>query len=244
MGNPGRARPSAIAGIGMVVGVNAIAALTAGCGETGSASATVTQTVAAADASTVDTAEATSADAPAAQQLRGSGMRVMSINVATSTPLVIKGSNTGSSNFIVHLLGGGTDESVFNEIGPYTGTTLITELGTGRYRVKVEAEGAWTLDFTQPTPPSNATPIPGAISGKGAKVVWVRADEDLQPIITGRHRGESNFIVHIVSPDGMGEESLFNEIGAFSGETTTDIPASPYMVSVQADGSWSLKFAR
>jgi hypothetical protein len=42
----------------------------------------------------------------------------------------------------------------------------------------------------------------------------------------------------------MGEESLFNEIGAFSGETTTDIPAGPYMVSVQADGSWSLRFAR
>lgn len=39
MGNPGRARPSAIAGIGMVVGVIAIAALTAGCGDDGTAQA-------------------------------------------------------------------------------------------------------------------------------------------------------------------------------------------------------------
>ena len=244
MGNPGRARPSAIAGIGMVVGVIAIAALTAGCGETGSASATVTQTVAAADTSVVNTPEAASSDAPAAQHLRGSGKRVVSINVATSTPLVLKGSNSGSSNFAVWVLGGGTDELAFNEIGPYTGTTLITGLDTGRHRVKVEAEGAWTLDVTQPTPPSNATTIPGAISGKGQKVVWVRADEDLQPIITGRHRGESNFAVYIVSSDGVGKDLLFNEIGAFSGETTTDIPAGPYMVNVQADGSWSLRFAR
>lgn len=203
----------------------------------------VTETVAAAAA---DAAEAPAQDsaAPAPQNLSGSGMKVTSLNVSRESPVVIKGTHRGESNFIVDVLGGDYPDNAFNEIGNYSGTTVLTGLSLGKHRVRVNADGPWTLKVTQPDPPASPTGIPGAVTGKGSAVVWVRAAEDLEPIITGRHRGESNFIVGLLTPDGSGEENLFNEIGTFTGETTTSIPAGDYLMEVQADGSWSVRFAR
>lgn len=203
----------------------------------------VTETVAAA-AADVPEAPAEDSAAPAPQALSGSGMKVTSLNVARESPVVIKGTHRGSSNFIVEVLGDDYPSGAFNEIGNYAGTTVLTGLSVGRHRVRVDADGSWTLRITQPDPPANPTAIPGAVTGKGSAVVWVRAAGDIDPIITGRHRGESNFIVNLLAPDGSGEENLFNEIGIFSGETTTSIPAGDYLLSVQADGSWSVRFKR
>ncbi len=230
----------------LLVGAGALTGVSAGCSGSTSDAVTVTETVAAADATDVPTTEASAAEsdaAPAPQRLRGSGMRVVSMKVASPTPVVVAGTHTGSSNFIVEVLGEGSDIT-FNEIGAFTGSTLITGLSIGTHRVTVDADGAWTLTVTQPTPPDDATGLPGSITGKGQAVVWVRADESIAPIITGTHKGESNFIVDIVSADGSGAGNLFNEIGPFTGETTTGIPAGAYLIEIIADGSWSVRFAR
>lgn len=204
----------------------------------------VTETVAAAAADVPPEGQAEDSAAPAPQTLSGSGMKVTSLNVARDSPVVIKGTHRGESNFIVDVLGGDYPDNAFNEIGNYSGMTVLTGLSTGKHRVKVDADGPWTLKVTQPDPPANPSPIPGVVTGKGSAVVWVRAADDGDPIITGRHRGESNFIVDVLTPDGSGEENLFNEIGTFTGETTTNIPAGDYLMSVKADGSWSVRFAR
>ncbi len=243
---PIRRRPVLAASLAMAL-IAGIVGL-AGCGSGGSAAETVvvTETVAVADAAsaTATPAEGTSdSPTPAAQTLSGSGMKVTSMTVARDTPVVIRGTHNGSSNFIVEILGdGGT--TAFNEIGSYSGAVVMTDLSVGKHRVKVDADGAWTLKITQPNPPANATAIPGSIKGKGAAVVWLHAGEDLSPIITGNHKGESNFIVDITAADGSGQENLFNEIGTFSGETTTDVPTGDYLLSVMADGSWSMRFTR
>lgn len=82
----------------------------AGCGGSGEASDTVvvTETVAAADD---DGAPATGGEdsggaAPAPQVLSGSGQRMKSIGIARDTPLVVTGTHSGSSNFIVDIAGG------------------------------------------------------------------------------------------------------------------------------------------
>lgn len=219
-----------------------------GCGGSGGEATTVvvTETVGADSADPTTTEAAPIQDvvpAPAPMTLTGSGMRIVTVNIARSTPTVIAAKHTGSSNFIVEVLGEG-GEMAINEIGSFRGQVVLASLAHGRHRVKVDADGAWSLRFTQPNPPANATAIPGSLSGKGQAVMWIRANEDESPIITGHHRGDSNFIVDIHSADGAGDENLFNEIGPFSGETTTDIPAGDYLVSVVADGSWSLRFAR
>ena len=67
----------------------------------------------------------------------------------------------------------------------------------------------------------------------------------MQPIVTGIHRGQSNFIVHLVGLSFSGEEFLFNEIGNYRGQTLIDdMPRGNYLLAVQADGLWSIRFTR
>lgn len=93
-----------------------------------------------------------------------------------------------------------------------------------------------------PTP--RAKRVPGVISGRGAKVVKIRAEEDLQPIVGLRHQGEANFIVELIGyGDNSGEELLANEIGNYSGETlVNEMPEGSYLLAVEADGTWTVSF--
>jgi hypothetical protein len=152
--------------------------------------------------------------------------------------------HNGQSNFIVHLVGAGTDEGLFNEIGAYSGQAAVADVRPGRYRVAIQADGAWTLGFAQPTPPRGAKLIPGTISGHGARVVAIRSTRSMQPIVTATHRGQSNFIVHLIGyGTTTGEEGLFNEIGNYHGQTlVSSLPRGSYLLSVQADGAWAIRF--
>ncbi|MGI8479175.1 MAG: hypothetical protein ACR2M2_04870 [Gaiellaceae bacterium] len=179
--------------------------------------------------------------------IRGSGSRVVNVRLAADSPLVVTGTHRGSSNFIVDLVGrgGGGEFFLFNEIGTFSGQMAVEEATRGRYRASVQADGTWVIRFEQPEPPENAKRIPGTIKGTGAKVVPVRSTEDLQPVVTGRHRGQSNFIVDLVGyGDLEGSLFIFNEIGVFQGETLADeMPAGDYLLYVQADGPWTIKIA-
>ncbi len=69
----------------------------------------------------------------------------------------------------------------------------------------------------------------------------IRAHDDLQPIVRARHRGEANFIVVTETRPG---KILFNEIGNYVGEIlVSDMPAGSYLLSVQADGQWTIRFS-
>jgi hypothetical protein len=192
--------------------------------------------------------------APAVVVLRGAGAQVRSLRLRADTPLVVTGLHRGSSNFIVDLVGsgatGGVDESLFNEIGSYRGQMLVSEVASGRYRVRLEADGPWTLRLAQPVPGDPAASLPGTLNGAGAKVVPVAVGhEGFQPVVNATHRGQSNFIVDVVGygEDAQGfQENLYNEIGRYSGQTLMEdtMPDGGYLVAVVADGPWQLKFSR
>jgi hypothetical protein len=96
-------------------------------------------------------------------------------------------------------------------------------------------------------PSSSAKLIPGSISGTGSRVIQIRTTRHLQPIVTATHRGQSNFIVHLIGfGDTSGEPFVFNEIGNYRGQTLIDdLPKGHYLLYVQADGgTWSLRFTR
>jgi hypothetical protein len=200
--------------------------------------------VAALPAVTFAQPEGISVGARASVTISGRGARVVTIRLVRNSPLVVTGSHNGQSNFIVRLVGAGTSETLFNEIGAYSGQTAVADIHSGRFRVAVQADGVWTLGFAQPTPPRAAKPIPGTITGRGARVIAVRATRHLQPVVTATHRGQSNFIVQMIGyGTTIGQATLFNEIGNYHGQTLMDdLPRGSYLLYVQADGAWSIRF--
>ncbi len=185
---------------------------------------------------------------PSPRTVEGAGQQVKAVRLRTDGPMVVTASHRGQSNFIVDLVprGGGDSENLYNEIGDFKGQALVEDAASGRYRLRVEADGPWTLRLSQPLPSDDAKKLPGRLSGRGAKVVRVRVDRDTQPTVKATHRGDSNFIVDIVGYGDQvsGSENLYNEIGNYRGETLMDeLPAGDYLVNVQADGRWSLRFS-
>jgi hypothetical protein len=180
--------------------------------------------------------------------LSGSGSLVLSVRIPRASALVVTGHYTGSSNFIVHLVGQGADEGLFNVIGAYTGQTAVTDLRPGRYRVAVQGEGGrWSLKFAQPTPCSCAITVPRTLKGYGSRVIQIRTKRSMQPVFTARYGGKENFIVHVLGfGDTSGFMSVFNEIGPYKGQALADskMPRGHYLLEVQADaGNWSIAIA-
>jgi hypothetical protein len=173
---------------------------------------------------------------------------VLALRLGADAPLVVTGRHTGSSNFIVDLVGrgatAGVDANLFNEIGSFEGQTAANDISAGPYRVTVDADGSWILRFQQPMPTPAARHVLDTISGRGARVIPVLADHDIQPVVTAKHRGQSNFIVDLIGyGDTSGDLNLFNEIGNFQGQTLVDdMPEGGYLLYVQADGTWTLRF--
>jgi hypothetical protein len=187
--------------------------------------------------------------APRPVVIGGRGTKVATIRLAKNSPAVVTARHRGSSNFVVELVspgaGGGSD-LLINEIGNYSGQVALDEAEAGRYRVPVTADGPWTIRFTQPVPTPAAKRVPGTVRGRGSRVVQIRSSQDLQPVIDVRHRGRSNFVVDLIGyGDTSGTELLVNEIGNYSGQSLlNDMPEGSYLLAVQADGPWTVKFSQ
>ncbi|MEQ9093198.1 MAG: hypothetical protein RLN63_03765, partial [Miltoncostaeaceae bacterium] len=178
--------------------------------------------------------------------VEGSGSRVITAEIGSDGPVVVEASHRGGSNFVVEFVGNGLDELLVNEIGTYSGTSVVPEAFSGRYRIAIDADGPWSVRYRQPEPQGDEPTLLRAFSGEGPQVLQVRSTEDLDPIIAARGSGGSNFIVELVAYGGAvtGRELLFNEIGPFQGETLTSVPAGDYLLNLDAEGPWTVRFSR
>jgi hypothetical protein len=243
-----RVKVAIIAGVIIVIAVIAAAA-GGGGGGTKQTRVTVTETVQT-TAETGTTTEQSQPVQPAVERppkpviLRGQGARVETFNIARDSPLVVTAVHRGAANFILELVGSGDSQLLVNTIGNYSGAVAYADAAAGRYRMKVEADGAWTIWLTQPVPSASAKLIPGTVSGRGPTVIRIRTEEDLQPIADVTHRGQANFIVELIGyGDNTGSQLLINQIGNYSGQTLVDdMPKGGYLLAVQADGLWSVRF--
>ena len=68
----------------------------------------------------------------------------------------------------------------------------------------------------------------------------------MQPVVSATHRGQSNFIVRLIGIGSVsGIEYVFNEIGNYRGQTLIDtMPRGNYLLAVEADGYWTIRFTR
>jgi hypothetical protein len=178
--------------------------------------------------------------------VEGSGAKVVTINLSDNGPLIIESSHNGGGNYIVELVGNGLNELMVNEIGSYSGTVALDQVLAGRYRVSIQADGSWSLRYRQPRPQGGEQSLLRTFQGSGPQVIAVQTPEDLEPIITASNSGNANFIVSLIGygDEVSGSELLFNEIGPYRGETLTSIPSGDYLLSIDAAGSWTIRFQR
>ena len=167
--------------------------------------------------------------------------------------------HAGQSNFIVELYdaGGHWVDLLVNEIGDYSGTTLVgVQVGSpvgaspGVHVLAVTANGSWQVSVRQPQYTAGAS-LPWSCAGTGDTVTGPVELPTGMIQFTMSHSGSSNFIVELYSAGGRWAGILANEIGVYSGSKVVDVQADSYwirpgtyVVSVKADGPWSVSARR
>ena len=126
---------------------------------------------------------------------------------------------------------GMTGDLLVNTIGAYSGTAAygITAFGDGA-RLQVTADGAWELTIA---PIASAPEL--AANGTGDAVYLYGGDAGAAAMT---HDGGSNFAVIEHNDDLFSMGLLVNEIGSYSG--TVPLGAGPSVITVTADGGWTI----
>lgn len=169
----------------------------------------------------------------AEETLTGAGDDLIALPVGVNAGIVTA-THDGGSNFVLSVLDASnqpTGDLLVNEIGSYSGTTAygFTSFGEGT-TVQVSADGNWSVTLA---PISSAPAI--ASSGSGDAVFLY---DGAAGKLTATHDGSSNFVVSEQTGDAFHFGLLVNEIGAYSG--TVPLAAGPSVITVNADGGWTL----
>lgn len=153
---------------------------------------------------------------------------------AEATGGIVTATHEGTSNFALTVLdenNESTAELLVNTIASYSGTTAwgISALGEGA-RIQVKADGAWTLSIQ----PMGAAPAL-AEDGTGDGVFLY---DGAAASLTATHDGERNFMISEETTKAFHIGLLVNEIGPYEG--TVPLSAGPSVITVGADGGWTL----
>jgi hypothetical protein len=190
-----------------------------------------TTTAAPTTAATTTTAAPTTTLPPAPLVFDGSGSTVLDLGQTLSEAKLLVASNDGSSNFIVTAKSDKLEDqgNIINEIGPTAGTYTLNLRDNDRTRyLEIDAEGNWHFEIKALT---DARPWGGEeLTGVGNDVVVYTGKPGL---LDYSNDGDSNFIV-----TDLRRDLVINEIGPISGTTT--IPEGPLLVTIDAEGNWTM----
>ncbi|GAB2464433.1 hypothetical protein GCM10027187_35520 [Streptosporangium sandarakinum] len=188
-------------------------------------------------AATLTTGAVSAGTAHADTTYRGEGDEVVRVRL-TKTPGLLQLRHDGEANFIVFTVtpAGKKEELLVNEIGPYSGTVLYNaRAGMGTAALEIKADGAWSAVFK---PLSKARCwCTGTVHGTGDQVLKLSPTRGLRTVRSS-FTGEGNFIVQSYTRPGSYGDLLFNQIGSYKGKAL--LPSGTRLVTVHADGSWSL----
>jgi hypothetical protein len=119
---------------------------------------------------------------------------------------------------------------------------LLSQLGRFRYQAKYGNGGG----LPAPVPPA-ATQPPAPPPASGKQTFSGHGSSTTQPFqlkagalrYHATHNGGSNFIVHLLAPNGSISQFLVNEIGPVDQSRVVNIPATGmFLLDVDADGDW------
>lgn len=163
----------------------------------------------------------------------GTGDNIVSLP-AGATAAIVTSSHDGERNFAIVVLDAAntsTGDLLVNTIGAYSGTSAygFNSFSEGT-SLKITADGNWTVTIS---PVSTAPEL--AASGAGDAVYLYNGSASK---LTATHTGERNFIVMEETSEAFSFGLLVNDIGPYSG--TVPLSAGPSVISVGADGAWTL----
>lgn len=157
----------------------------------------------------------------------GRGDVILTMEKLETGAVVADVTHDGIGAFVVAPLDGTTKLLSGNVrvIGRYRGRVFLDHRTN---RLKIRADGNWTVQIS---PLSAIERFSETYDGDGDNVI---AYEGAGGVIAMTHEGVVNFVVKS-SNDIAG---LANEVGRYTGETA--ISAGPSILSITADGSWSV----
>ncbi|MCH7231885.1 hypothetical protein L0U85_13630 [Glycomyces sp. L485] len=163
----------------------------------------------------------------------GSGDSVISLPAGQG---IITAVHSGSSNFILTALDENNEmaELPVNTIGSYEGTSAygLTGMGDDPASLEITAGGSWEITVA---PVSQAPELGDPQKSQGDGVYRYTGGAATWQI---SHDGERNFIVTYVSDAAFGWDLVVNDIGSYEG--TSAITSGPAVVTVNADGDWTI----
>ncbi|WP_347350305.1 cell wall-binding repeat-containing protein [Intrasporangium sp.] len=165
----------------------------------------------------------------------GTGDDVITISKpgGATNPAIATLTHDGSEYFSVWGLDSKMEDTdlLVSTVGPYRGTVLFDDYSESK-SLQIQADGAWTVAI-------RATSAAPKISGKSASGHGDTVLNWSGSASTARltHDGSSNFIVEAYGRSGDWD-LLVNEIGSYQG--TVRWPAGPRVISIEADGNWSI----
>jgi hypothetical protein len=176
------------------------------------------------------------------QTFQGKGKQVTPKFTLEQGLAVVRGSQTGRSNFIVEVV---DDMGRYvglgaNVIGSVQSTRVVRAGEKGEYLMNVTADGSWTITVDQPKPISPRS-LPVTFSGSGDAVTeFVQLPPGLVTARAPQTSGRSNFIVQAVSPDGRFVGLLANEIGVATSSKALSGNGQVILLAVNGDGAWTI----
>lgn len=159
--------------------------------------------------------------------------------------LEVEMSHAGDSNFIAVLYDadGNRIDNFANVIGEYQGSRYFNP-DPGVYVLDIVADGAWTIDISEPSPTTGETP-PVSLTGTGDTAAQVLDLQAGSARFNMTHDGDSNFIVWLYDEAGTAEALLANEIGQYDASTVENIPSDGfYFLDIVADGAWTIEVSQ
>jgi hypothetical protein len=151
-----------------------------------------------------------------------------------ATAGIVTATQNGSSNFAISVIDAAnqsTGELLVNTIGSYGGTTNygFNSFGDG-VALEVSADGEWSITIS----PISAAPELAATGAGDAVFLY----SGTVGTLTATHDGTSNFAILEETNEAFNMGLLVNEIGPYTG--TVPLSSGPSVISVSADGNWTL----
>ncbi|RQG95393.1 polysaccharide deacetylase family protein [Natrarchaeobius chitinivorans] len=142
------------------------------------------------------------------------GVELVAVDDSDRRMLPAAGSDTGSSESIVPVVG-------------------------GTYRLVVEADGEWTVVVDQPAVHADdLATLPVDASGSGSSFVGPFLTEG-DVTLEATHDGEGQFVVDGIGADGH-REQLINQSGPFDSNRSYSAGGAAW-ITVHADGNWTVE---